>query len=165
MKLTIFTFFIVAIIGISSAADIYDFKLKDIDNKRISWSQVKGEQVTVIDFWATWCKPCIQSIPKLISIYDDFSDQGVVVLGINVDNPGNSAKVKPFVHNMGISYPVLLDVNSEVMASLNVSLLPTLLLVNVKDQVVYRHQGYRSGDEKIIREEIEKLLGKVDEEK
>lgn len=165
MKLTIFTFFIVAIIGISSAADIYDFKLKDIDNKRISWSQVKGEQVTVIDFWATWCKPCIKSIPKLISIYDDFSDKGVVVLGINVDNPGNSAKVKPFVHNMGISYPVLLDVNSEVMASLNVSLLPTLLLVNVKDQVVYRHQGYRSGDEKIIREEIEKLLGKVDEEK
>ena len=165
MRLTIFAFFVVAVIGISSAADIYDFKLKDVDNKRISWSQVKGEQVTLIDFWATWCKPCIKSIPELTSIYDDFSDQGVVVLGINVDNPGNSAKVKPFVHNMGISYPVLLDVNSEVMASLNVSLLPTLLLVNVKDQVVYRHQGYRSGDEKIIREEIEKLLGKVDEEK
>ena len=149
---------IVLLVSSAESADIPDFKLKDINNRRVTWTEVKGENLTVVDFWATWCKPCIKSIPELIRIHEDFSSDGVAVIGINVDNPGNSAKVKPFSNNMGITYPVLLDANSEVMVSLNVNLLPTLLLVDVNNNIVYRHQGYRKGDEVKIREEIRKLL-------
>lgn len=146
------------LLGSAQSADIPDFKLKDINNKRVAWTDVRGEKLTVVDFWATWCKPCIKSIPELVRIHEDFSEQGVTVIGINVDNPGNSAKVKPFSNNMGIPYPVLLDSNSEVMVSLNVNLLPTLLLVDESDNIIYRHQGYRKGDEVKIREEIRKWL-------
>ena len=151
---------IIVLLLFSSAisADMTDFTLRDINNKRVAWSDVKGEKLTVVDFWATWCKPCIKSLPELIKIHKDLSGLGVAVVGINVDNPGNSAKVKPFSSNMGISYPVLLDSNSEVMVSLHVTLLPTLLLVDADDHIVYRHQGYRKGDEAKIREEIHKLL-------
>ena len=142
----------------AESADVQDFKLRDINNKRVAWTEIKGEKLTIIDFWATWCKPCIKSIPELVRIHEDFSSEGVAVVGINVDNPGNSAKVKPFSNNMGIPYPVLLDSNSEVMVSLNVNLLPTLLLVDVNDNIIYRHQGYRKGDEVKIREEIRKIL-------
>ena len=145
-----------------NAAEMYDFKLKDIDNIRKSYSELKGENLSVIDFWATWCKPCIRSIPQLIKLSEEFSDHGVQFIGINVDSPRNTPKVKPFVNSLGISYPVLLDMNSEVMTELNISLLPTLLLVNNKDEIVLVHQGYRPGDEIFLAEEIQKILDKND---
>ena len=139
-------------------AKVHNFKLKDTDNRRQSYADLKGEKLTVIDFWATWCKPCIRSIPKLVEIYEEFSSQGVQFIGINVDSPRNTQKVKPFARSMGISYPVLLDMNSEVMTELQVTLLPTLLLVDANDEIVLIHQGYRPGDEKFITEEIKKIL-------
>ena len=140
------------------AANVHDFKLKDIENKRKAYSELKGEKLTIIDFWATWCKPCVRSIPKLIELYEEFSDQGVQLIGINVDSPRNTQKVKPFAKSLGITYPVLLDINSEVMTELNVTLLPTLLLVDENDEIIMIHQGYRPGDEKFLAREIEKIL-------
>ena len=62
------------------------------------------------------------------------------------------------LRSSGISYPVLLDSNSELMGELNVTAVPTLMIVNSKDRIVYTHEGYHAGDEEIIREEIEKYL-------
>ena len=140
------------------AAKVHDFKLKDIENKRKSYYELKGKKLTIIDFWATWCKPCVRSIPKLIELYEEFSDQGVQLIGINVDSPRNTQKVKPFAKSLGITYPVLLDINSEVMTELNVTLLPTLLLVDENDEIILIHRGYRPGDEKFLAREIEKIL-------
>ena len=131
----------------------------------MSYSELKGEKITIIDFWATWCKPCIRSIPKLVELYETYSDQGVQIIGISVDSPRNVQKVKPFSKSLGITYPVLLDINSEVMTKLNVTLLPTLLLVNDQDEIVFIHQGYRPGDEKFIAEELEKILKNKKSEK
>ena len=98
-------------------------------------------------------------------LYEEFSDKGVQIIGISVDSPRNVQKVKPFSKSLGITYPVLLDINSEVMTKLNVTLLPTLLLVNDQDEIVFVHQGYRPGDEKFIAEEIEKILKNKKSEK
>lgn len=105
--------------------------------------EIYAENIAIIDFWATWCKPCIRAIPKLVALYEAFSDKGVQIIGISVDSPRNVQKVKPFAKSLGITYPVLLDINSEVMTRLNVNLLPTLLLVNDQDEIVLIHQGYR----------------------
>lgn len=114
--------------------------------------------LTMVDFWATWCGPCLQSIPALVELSEAFEGQGVTFIGINVDSPRNLAKVKPFARSMGITYPVLLDVNSEVMAQLNVTAVPTLLVVNAAREVVLLHEGFRPGDAQYLREEIEHLL-------
>ena len=143
-------------------AKVHDFKLKDTENMRVSYSELKGEKITIIDFWATWCKPCIRSIPKLIELYEEYSDKGVRMIGISVDSPQNAQKVKPFARSLGITYPVLLDMNSEIMAKLNVTVLPTILLVDDQDEIVLIHQGYRPGDEKFIAEEIDKILKSKD---
>lgn len=143
---------------LNSPPKVNNFRLKNLDNRTTSYNDIKGEKYTVIDFWATWCKPCIKSIPKLVEMSDEFKSEGINFVGISIDGPRNLAKVKPFAKSLGVNYPVLLDTNSEVMAKLGVQAIPTLLIINSDDEIVYFHEGYKSGEEVTIREEILKLL-------
>ena len=145
---------------IQAGHKISDFKLKDINNRLTSFSKVQGEKLTIIDFWATWCKPCIQAIPKLNKIYATYKDQGIEIIGINVDSPRNAAKVKPFAKTYKIDYKILRDPNSEIATDLNVVVFPTLYIINAENEIVYSHQGFRPGDEKLIISELERLLKK-----
>ncbi len=156
-KIWMFTLLLV-VSGFLSAEDIPDFRLKNLQQKPVNYSQLKGEKLTVIDFWATWCKPCVRAIPKLVTLYEKYKDQGVAFLGINVDGPRGLSKVLPVSRRLKINYPVLLDENNELMNELNVDAVPTLLIVNDKDEIVAIHKGYRPGDETAIDEEIRKLL-------
>ena len=137
---------------------IYNFKLKNLDNRTVSYQDLKGENLTVIDFWATWCKPCLKSIPKLIEMSEELEDEGVQFIGVSVDGPRNLNKVKPFARSVGIYYPILLDTDNSVMGRIGVRAVPSLLVVNSKDEIVYFHEGYAPGEDKMIREEILKHL-------
>jgi thiol-disulfide isomerase/thioredoxin len=144
--------------SVSAQQILPDFELNDLQKNITRFDDVKGEKLTVIDFWATWCKPCARAIPKLNGLASKYKDQGVRFLGINVDSPRNDAKVKPFVHTYKIKYPVLRDPNSEYSSEVNITGLPTLLMVDGENKIVYIHQGYRPGDENVIEKEIKKHL-------
>lgn len=139
------------------------FELKNLEGETVSLRELQGERLTVIDIWATWCAPCLRSIPALVEMAADFEDHGVRFVGISVDSPRNVAKVKPFARSLGVTYPVLLDLNSEVMARLNVVGVPTLIIVDADREIVYLHEGYRPGDDREIRAEIERLLARSSE--
>jgi len=143
---------------LSAGQKVTDFKLKDINNRLTSYSKVKGEKLTIIDFWATWCKPCIQAIPKLNKIHEEYKNRGVSLLGITVDSPRNAAKVKPFAKTYKINYTILRDPNSKIASDLNVNVFPTLYIINAKNEVVFSHEGFRPGDEKLLVTELERLL-------
>ncbi len=134
------------------------FELRDLDNELKTYSELKGEQLTVIDFWATWSQPCLRSIPELNAIYNEFSARGVSFIGISIDSPRNQSKLKPFIQSMGVDYPILRDVNSEIMSEMNVFSVPTLLIISRQGEVVFFHEGYRPGDEILIRRKIEENL-------
>jgi cytochrome c biogenesis protein CcmG/thiol:disulfide interchange protein DsbE len=158
---TLLAVFILAgtfLVDADAAAGSLDFKLKDLKNRGRSYSELKGDKLTVIDFWATWCKPCGRSIPKLVKLNDKYEEKGVAFIGISIDGPRNLSKVRPYVRSKKIDFTVLLDVNGDVMERMNVKVVPTLIIVDGNDEVVYFHQGYRPGDEKVIEEEIVKLL-------
>ncbi|MDR8390142.1 TlpA family protein disulfide reductase [Aliifodinibius sp. S!AR15-10] len=157
MKLLTSILFIL-LLWVDSGPSVYDIKLKDLNNRTVSYSEVKGEQLTVIDFWATWCKPCVKSIPKLVEMHDEFESRGVQFLAISLDGPRNLNKVKPFAKSLGIDYPILLDTDNNVMSRLGVRAVPTLLVVNNNDEIVYFHEGYSPGEEQLIRREILKQL-------
>ncbi len=140
------------------AGKLPDFRLKNLDNKTVAYSQLKGKKITVIDFWATWCKPCVRSIPKLVKLHAQYQKDGVEFIGINVDGTRNLSKVRPFSHSLNIAYPVLLDLNNELMNKLKVTAMPTIIIVDANDEIVFFHQGYRPGDEKALEDEIKKLL-------
>ena len=144
--------------SVSAQQKVNNFRLKNLDNRQTSFESLKGETLTVIDFWATWCKPCVKSLPKLVELSHDLKDDGVNFVGISIDGPRNLAKVKPFARSLGVDYPILLDTNSEIMAKLGVRAVPSLLVINAEGEIVYFHEGYKPGEEELIREEIQKLL-------
>ncbi len=141
-----------------TAQNVSNFEYKDLENKTRSYNELKGEKLTLIDFWATWCGPCNRAIPELNKIYDLYKSKGVEIIGINCDGPRSVSKVAPLSRALKIQYPVLLDINSELKSELNVLAFPTLLMVNSKGKIVWIHEGFVSGDTEIIISEIEKHL-------
>lgn len=134
------------------------FRLQNLDHRWTTYRDIEGEQLTMLDFWATWCQPCLRSIPELNEIYNAYAERGVSLVGISVDGPRNQSKIKPFVSSMGVDYPILRDVNSELMSELNVTKVPTLLVFNAEGELVFLHEGFRPGDGELLRGELDKLL-------
>jgi thiol-disulfide isomerase/thioredoxin len=141
-----------------TAQNVSNFEYKDLENNSRSFNELKGEKLTLIDFWATWCKPCNKAIPELNKIYDFYKGKGVEIIGINCDGPRSISKVAPLSKSLQIQYPVLLDINSELKLELNILVFPTLIMVNSKGKIVWIHEGFVSGDTEIIISEIEKQL-------
>lgn len=144
--------------AITLQGQISNVSLYTIDNEYVRLDDLKGEKLTIIDFWATWCKPCLIAIPELNEMYDKYKDQGVNIVGVNIDSPRNQSKVRPFAKSRGIDYPVVLDPDQEAMNEMNVVVFPTLMIFNKEGEMLYSHEGFRPGDQEIIREEIDKHL-------
>src|SRR5210317_611733 len=144
----------ICLFSYSALAQLPDVEVKNIDQNWISLSELNGEIITVIDFWATWCKPCVTAIPKLNLIYNEFSGQGVQFIGVNVDGPRNQSKVKPFARSLNIKYPIILDPDQDLVNEFNVTAFPTLIVLNKKGEEIFTHEGFNPGDEKLIQKEL-----------
>lgn len=130
MKNIYLFFAIVCMSFLTNAQTVPNFLLKDIDNQMQSFENLKGEKLTLIDFWATWCKPCIKAIPKLNEIYTEYKEKGVNIIGINCDGPRSISKVEPMSKALAIQYPVLLDIDSDLRIDLDINYYPILVMVN-----------------------------------
>ena len=103
------------------------FRLKDLDNQWKEYEDLKGDRLTVIDFWATWCQPCARSIPLLNEMAEEFDPQGVKFIGVSIDGTRNQSKIQPFIASMGVEYAIIRDIDSELMSELSVTAVPTLM--------------------------------------
>lgn len=83
------------------------FALTDLDGRTVALADFSGK-VVLINFWGTWCAPCAREMPALEALWQQYREQGLVVLGINVDR-GNQKGVARFVRRLGLSFPVPLD--------------------------------------------------------
>ncbi|HVC08733.1 MAG TPA: TlpA disulfide reductase family protein [Elusimicrobiota bacterium] len=131
-----------------------NFTLTDISGRQVSLSQYRGH-VVFIDFWATWCGPCQEEIPDLITLYNRFKGQGFVILGIAMDSLGARAVV-PFVKQAHIPYPILLSNGGEPPAGYPVPGFPTGFLIDAKGRMLARYLGPQSADD--LSQDVEAAL-------
>jgi peroxiredoxin/YHS domain-containing protein len=110
-----------------------------LDGKKVALADLKGK-VVLIDFWATWCKPCVKSMPAVDKIYAARKDQGFVALGLSIDE--DTKKVAPFLKKKPVSYPILLDAAKEpTWAAYRVKAVPAMFLVDRSGQIVAQWTG------------------------
>ena len=138
-----------------------DFQLRDINKNEVSLSDYRGK-VVLVNFWATWCQPCLVELPHLQEMYKELKDRDFVVLSISVDAPRDVSKVKPLVKTRGLEFPVLLDTSSSVLSVYNPSqALPYNVLIDKEGKVVWTKEAYAPGEEAVIKEKVLELLGQT----
>lgn len=109
-----------------------DFRLVDLEGKSQSLSQYRGK-VVLLNFWATWCKPCTTEMPAMQTTYDKLRDKGFVVLAIN--ELEDDAKVREHIKQYGHTFPVLMDRDNKVANQFGVFGLPVSVFVDEKGVV------------------------------
>jgi len=131
-----------------------DFTLKTLDGQEITLSKLKGKAV-LLDFWATWCGPCRESIPHLIQIYKTNQANGLEVIGISVDK-GDTDTVRNFVKSMEIPYPIAIA-TEEVVRSYGVTSLPTTVFVDKEGKIREKLLGFSSAIANTIAARVAEL--------
>jgi len=113
-----------------------------------------GGQWVLLDFWATWCTPCVKIMPKLQKLYEAYADAGLVVLGVSIDDDeARIKKIKRFVDKVDVSYPIFSDAKEQpAWDAFSVKVLPTAFLIDPNGQVVAQWIG--KIDHRQIEEEV-----------
>jgi peroxiredoxin len=109
-----------------------DFTLTDLEGKPWSLQALHGK-VVLVNFWATWCPPCRKEMPDLEALYNEFKDQGLLILAISDED---ISKVKPFIAEHNTTYPILLDPGSKVHKSFVVEGIPKSFLYDREGKLV-----------------------------
>jgi len=131
-----------------------DFLLRDLSRHKVELGAHRGE-VVLLDFWATWCNPCLQALPYIQRFHTDYADSGLQVLSVNVDV--GLHKVQPFMQKNNFSFPVLFA-NREMGSNYEIYSIPTSYLIDRDGIVQYRNIGYSSGDEAELEKRVVALL-------
>lgn len=145
-----------------SSAQLPKVMLKDINGKTVNTATIAdGKSPVILSFFATWCKPCLRELSAISEVYEEWQDEtGVRLVAVSIDEGANSLKVKPLVRSRGWTYEVLLDVNSDFKRAMDVSVVPSVFVLDREGKVVYRHTGYTDGSEMKLIEEVRRLVKK-----
>jgi thiol-disulfide isomerase/thioredoxin len=114
-------------------------------------------KVVYVDFWASWCAPCLKAVPALEKLRKDFPENDFQVLAINLDR--EPEKALKFLEDHPVGYPSASDPGGKLPEMFGLETMPTSYLIDRKGVVRYVHRGYKAGDDVEIRKRIQELLG------
>jgi len=134
------------------------FRLPDLHDQPHSLSDYRGK-VVLINFWASWCPPCVQEMPDLVRLQQRLADRPFQVLALNVGE--KKYRVRKFVKLIGFDLPVLLDTASEIFNAWHVETLPTTFLIAADGRVRYRALGNPDWNDPDTIAVIEALLSET----
>ena len=123
-----------------------DFQLTDLEGKPQSLSQYRGK-IVLLNFWATWCKPCTTEMPAMQTAYDKLRDKGFVVLAVN--ELEDDANVREHIKQYGHTFPVLMDRDNKVANQFGVFGLPVSVFIDQEGRVQEYIKGGLLTEQKI----------------
>lgn len=133
-----------------------NFTLLSTELEEVSLTDYQGK-VVIVDFWATWCKPCKEEIPRFIELYDEYQAQGFEMVGISTDDvDGRLKNIETFFEELSkegsdINYPILLA-DSDTIQRYRVPVLPSAYLINRNGEIVKVFDGAQESKETYERE-------------
>lgn len=154
---------LLALMGLFSIclhAQLPSIALKHLDGRTVTTDTLSNNgKPFIIDFFATWCKPCIRELDAIAEVYEDWQQEtGVKLITVSIDQGQNINKVKPLVDNHGWEYEVLLDANGDFKRALGIQMIPYVLIVDGSGNIVYKHNGYTDGAEEELINKVRELI-------
>jgi peroxiredoxin len=134
------------------------FTLPDLSGNKVTLEQYRGS-VVILDFWAIWCVPCLKAIPQVVQLQEKYKGQGLVVLGISLDDPKtlDDLSLLEFKKRRKINYQILRgteQVTEEYFRGIRLEI-PALFIIDRDGMIVDRHKGFDLGD---VEKALQKLL-------
>jgi peroxiredoxin len=134
-----------------------DFTLDSLEGPQTKLSALKGN-VVILDFWATWCGPCIMAMPELSKYHDELKDKPVKLIGVNVGE--RKPQVAKFVKQHKVTFPIVLDTTETTAESFSVSGFPTTFIIDKEGVIRKVINAYAPGrNDRTIRQTVDQLLG------
>jgi len=131
-----------------------EFQLADLTGNQVSLSSLKG-RVVIVDFWATWCGPCVMEVPHFVNLQSKYRNQGLAIVGVSMD-AGGAKDVKPFADEHDVNYTMLIG-NEDVSRSYgHINAIPTTFVIDRNGKIVQRFIGFTPPE--LIEKTIEPLL-------
>jgi thiol-disulfide isomerase/thioredoxin len=152
-------FFCVLLLGTLAAYGATDgVVLTGLDGKSVRVDSLLAEGPVVLNFWATWCKPCRLEMPQLEKIHKDLGPRGVHFAAISLDSKSSEKRLVQYIQKYGVSLPVYRDGEGKLARLFNVAAIPTTVVLNQEGKIHHKTRGYRPGDEVLLKKKIEVLI-------
>jgi thiol-disulfide isomerase/thioredoxin len=133
-----------------------DLTLRTIEGQEVTLSGLRGK-VVLLDFWATWCGPCKESIPHLVQLYRSYQDKGFELIGMSMDKMGEVEMVRRFVKSMDLPYPIIMTPD-EVTRSYKITGIPTTILIDKEGKVREKIVGFNRAIGQQITARVAELI-------
>lgn len=133
-----------------------DISLESLNGETYTLSELRGQAV-LVNLWATWCPPCRAEMPAIEKIYNEYKDQGLIVLAVNMTYQDEPSAVAPFVAEYGLTFPVLLDRSGASGAAYQLRSLPSSYFIDRKGSISEVVIGGPMS-EALLRARVEQIL-------
>ena len=134
-----------------------DFTLENLEGESVRLADFRGKFV-LLNFWATWCPPCVREMPSMQRLGKRFKDRPFVVLGISLDTSKDAPKVKAFIKRLKLTFPMSLDPNSRISEKYGARDLPATFLIDPLGRVILAAKGERDWYSKEIVGYLEEVV-------
>ncbi|MFT5777115.1 MAG: cytochrome c biogenesis protein CcmG/thiol:disulfide interchange protein DsbE [Crocinitomicaceae bacterium] len=142
-----------------SMKKVVSVELKDMDGKSMNTANLGFDGPVVISFWATWCSPCKLELNTIHDDYLDWQDElGVNLVAVSIDDQKTVNSVPMYVNGKSWDYLVLMDTNWDFKRAMGVNNVPHTFLLDSQGNIVYSHNNFSPGDEKLLHAEIVALV-------
>jgi len=133
-----------------------DFSLSTPNGETFTLSELRGKAV-LVNLWATWCPPCRAEMPDMQKLYDEYKDQGFVVLAVNMTYQDNPAAIVPFVQENGLNFPILIEETGKVAEQYELRSLPSSFFID-RNGIIQEVVIGGPMSEALLRTRIESIL-------
>ncbi|HKJ38544.1 MAG TPA: TlpA disulfide reductase family protein [Anaerolineales bacterium] len=133
-----------------------DFELQTITGETIKLSDLRGQAV-LVNLWATWCPPCRAEMPAIEKVHNEYKDDGLVVLAVNMTYQDTASNIAPFLDEYGLTFPILLDVNNSVGTAYQLRSLPSSFFID-RDGIITEVVIGGPMAEALLRTRVEEIL-------
>ena len=135
-----------------------NFILKQLNNKSYQLNDHMGKGPIIVNFWATWCAPCLSEMSEFKPLYDDYNEKGLEMLSISVDPMSKKSKIKRLVKRYKFPYKILLDPAKNVYNKFQVKNVPQIFVMDESGHIIYEHVGYNKKSVQEVTDIIKNLL-------